>query len=269
MLNRIASYIFLGSLFAVIILWGYLPRLWLMGWPQLTLLALAGAGLLLWVIFSLESLRLWFKKRSTQFGLSLAITAVGALVILGTVNWYAAEHNVRKDFTANQFHTLSDQTKKIAANLKENVTIRVWTTGIERMSPNVDMRRFLENYKIAGNGKITVEIKNPNEDRPGAEQDSVKRDNIVVVKSASGREARVDSFTDTKGEEQITNALVQAIKGRKKTVCFVSGHGEMSLDDTQALGLSAVKTQLNDSSYDAKEIILASAEKCPQNAKRW
>lgn len=266
-LSRIASYVFLGSLFGVVMIWGYFPRVWVMSWPQMSLLGLAAAGLVAWFVFSLDSLRLWLKKRSTQFAIGLAITAVMSLVLLGTMNWLATTYNFKKDLTQNQFHTLSDQTRKIAEGLKENITIRIWSTGVDRMSSNMDMRRFLENYETAGKGKIKVEIKNPNEDRPGSAADNVKRDNVIIVRSASGREARVENFTDTKGEELLTNALVQAIKGRKKTICFLSGHGELDLNSAEAQGLSQLKTQLTSSTYEAKEVALATAEKLPDECE--
>lgn len=266
-LSRLASYLFLGSFFGIVFLWGYLPRVWLMGWPQTALLGVAAVSLVAWFVFSLEALRIWIKKRSTQFALGLVITAVLSVVLLGTVNWLAVSYNVKKDLTSNQFHTLSDQTKKIAGGLKEDISIRVWTTSPERMSTNLDLRRFLENYRIAGNGKIKVEIKNPNEDRPGAAADNVKRDNIVIVKSASGREARVENFTDTKGEEQITNAIVQAIKGQKKMVCFVGGHGEINLNSGDAQGMSQIKSALEGSSYQTKEVVLATSEAFPTDCE--
>jgi ABC-type uncharacterized transport system involved in gliding motility auxiliary subunit len=238
-----------------------------MGWPKWVFLALAAVSAIAWIVFSLDRVRLWLKKRSTQYGLSLAITAVMAIAILGAVNYVAVLYNKKADVTANQLHTLSDQSKHVAQNLKEGITLRVWTTSLDRMSANLDMRKFLENYKIASKGKIKVEIKNPNEDRAGAAKDNVKRDNLIVIRSDSGREARIDNFSDTKGEEQITNGIIQAIKGGKKTVCFVSGHGELSLSNDKADGLSFVRDRLNDSSYTAKEINIATENKIPDECE--
>ncbi|MBS1985509.1 MAG: GldG family protein [Bdellovibrionales bacterium] len=266
-LGRVASYLFLGSLFAVVVVWGYLPRVWLMGWPQLALLGLSAAGLVGWFVFSLDDLRQWLKKRSTQFALSLVVMAIMSVLLLASVNWLASTYNVKRDVTRNKLHTLSDQTKSIAAGLKENITIRVWSSAVERMAANVDMKRFLENYELASKGKIKVEIKNPIEDAPGAKADAVKRDNVIIVRSASGRESRVESFNDSKGEELITNAIVQAIKGQKKMVCFVSGHGELSLGDSDAQGLSILKSNLSDSSYEVREVLLATSEKLPADCE--
>jgi ABC-type uncharacterized transport system involved in gliding motility auxiliary subunit len=267
-LDRISSYIFVGSLFGFIVLWGYLPRLWLMGWPQWVLLITSLVGLVMWTVFSLDRLSLWLKKRSTRFGIGLVVTAVGAIVILGYVNWFAASRNAKKDFTLNKMHTLSDQTKSIVKNLTEEVSLTVWSTSLERMSGNISIRKLLENYKQHSGGKLTFQVKNPNEDVAGATADNVKRDNIIIARSKSGREARVESFTDTKGEEQITNAIIQSVKGAsKKTLCFVTGHGEYALANTEAGGLSTIKERLESSSYTAQEISLASSDSVPKNCE--
>jgi len=268
LLSQIGSYLFFGSLFGVIAIWSYFPRLLVMGWPVPTLFALALLGAILWFVFALDRMRLWVKKRSTQFGISLAVFAVGAVVLAGVVNWLAVSYNVKKDFTTNQIHTLSDQAKKIAGHLEEDILIRVWATSVDRMSPNLDMRKFFENFKIAGKGKIKLEIKNPIEDLTEQRKDQVKKENIIIVRSLkTGRENRIESFNDAKGEEQIVNAIVQVIKGRKKTLCFLQGQGQPSLANSEADGLSFVKTALGDSAYDTKEITLATAEKFPEECE--
>lgn len=267
-LAKISSYVFVISMFGVLAIWGYLPAAWSQDWPVVVLLAISLLSLILWAVFSLESIRLWLKKRSTQYAIGLGVTAAGALLILATINYLASMYNVKTDLTKNQLHTLSDQSKKIAGELKEEVTIRVWTSGLERMSNNIDVRKFLENYRIAGHGKIKVEVKNPNQDTLDAKKDMVKRENFIIVRSASGREARIESFNDTKGESQITNAIVQAVKGGgKKTLCFLSGHGEASLQDTQPEGLSDLKAKLDDSSYDSREIALATSDSVPEDCE--
>jgi ABC-type uncharacterized transport system involved in gliding motility auxiliary subunit len=268
-LARLARWFFVGGLFGALLIAGYIPYLFNLGWPQLVCLGVSAVAALLWIVFSLDNIRNWLKKRGTQWGLGLAITAIAAVAILGVLNWAAVTYNVKKDVTQNQFHSLSEQTKNLAAGLKEEITIRVWSTNVDRMSLNLDMRRFLENYRIAGNGKIKIDIQNPNENRPEAERDGVKRDNILVVRSSSGREARVETFNDSKGEEQLTNALIQATRGGRgrKTVCFLAGHGELSLASTGADGLSTVKGQLENSQYTTKETVLATEGKVPADCE--
>jgi len=249
-----AGYISVASLFGIILVWGFVPRY--ESWHGLSLLGLSAASLVLWIVLSLDTITIWLKRRSTQYFISLIITGIASAAILGVVNWAALKFNKKWDLTANQIHTLSEQSQKILGELKETITLRVWTTAVERISANLDMKRFLDNYKLAGKGKIILELKNPNEDPMGAKEDNVKRDNLIIIKAQSGRESRIDNFSDSKGEEQVTNAIIQAIKGSKKTVCFLSGHDELGIGDTGQAGLSMIRDRLNDSSYVAKEITL-------------
>lgn len=267
MLGRISGYTFIGSLFLFLLIRGYWARAWITTVPN-WILALSVVALIAWMVFSIQHLMTWVKKRSTQFAISLGIMAFASLIIIGTVNWFAAANNKKWDMSQNKFYSLSDQSERIGGELKEEVVMRVWTTSLMKMSENVDLQKFFENYKNSGKGKLKVEIKNPNEDAITAKQDRITRDNVIVVKSASGREARIENFNDTKAEELVTNAIIQAIKGnRKKTLCFTSGHGEASINDSQPTGISILRTALSESSYEAKEIVLGTLEKTPEECE--
>ena len=49
---------------------------------------------------------------------------------------------------------------------------------------------------------------------------------------------------DPKLEEKLTNAIIQVVKGEKKKIYFLSGHGEHLLADTGREGLSQMKEAL-------------------------
>ncbi len=48
------------------------------------------------------------------------------IAILGALNFLANRYNKSYDSTSNKKFTLSDQTEKIAKNLKQDVTITYW-----------------------------------------------------------------------------------------------------------------------------------------------
>ncbi len=265
---KIGRLVFLFSVFGVLATWGFLPSLAASEFTFPVLWSLALLGLIVWVVFSLDYLTVWAKRRSTQFGISLAITAAAVFAMLGAVNWMGVKFNRKWDVTDQKVYSLSEQSKKIARELKEEITLRIWTTNIDRMSGGISVANLLENYRIAGNGKIKIEIKNPNDDPMSAKQDQVKRDHLIIVKAlGSGRESRVEAFSDSKSEEQITNAIVQTQKNQKKMICFVSGHGEFSTSKTGPDGLSNLKDSLEQSSYQTKEVNLALMESFPKECE--
>ena len=259
--SRFSRYLFIAGLFLFLAIYGFIPALYNTSWALLGALGLSVASAIAWFFFSLDAIVAWWKRRSTQWAVSLGIIAVAVFLGLIAVNFAANMYNVKKDVTQTKFNSLSEQSLNIAGKLKEEITVRVWSTNLEKMSPNVDLRRFLENYRIAGHGKIKVEFLNPYENRPEAERDNVKRDNMILIRAASGREARIENYSDGRSEELVTNGLMQAIHGgTKKTVCFTTGHGESPLNGSGADGLSQLKQQLENSSYKVDELALANLE---------
>lgn len=269
-LAKIGFWTFITALFGNVFVWAFLPALAVGGVAYLVLLGLSLVGLIIWVTFSLGRIKVWLKQRSTQFGLSLAIMALMTFVILAFVNWLAVEKNIKKDLTENQLHTLSDQTKGVLSNIAqdEEVVLRVWSTNIAGMSPNLNMRNFLEDYQRESKGRLKLEIKNPNEFSVEAEADQVRRDNIIIITSTkSGRSTRLENFSDNKGEEQLTNAIIQTLKGQKKTVCFLAGNGQPDIEDAGPQGLKVLKDNLESSNYAVKAVALVDQEKMPEDCE--
>lgn len=267
MLRKYSFYLFLVSLFVATILGHFFRNIWLQDTVQWSVWGACLLGLLLYFVMSLEHLRNWLKKRQAQFGISLAITAISVLAILTLVNWFSIEKNKKFDLTRNSIHSLSDQSVNVLKNLKEKVIINIWTTNVAAMSGKRDAQRFFENYHLSGGDNVEVNFLNPINDPQGAQENSITQDNVIIISSASGREIRVDNFNDAKAEEQITNGIINAIKGQQKTLCFLSGHGELSISKTDAAGLSFVKDSLEKSSYKTEELTLLSETSVPERCE--
>ena len=271
MLGKLGLKLFLFALFAIVILYHFVPGVWELSWVPLSCVTFLGVGLVLWIIFSIEWVVSWFKKRSSQWGLSTIISTIALVGILSVLNWTSVQKNKKWDVTRNQLHSLSDQTIKILQNLKEDITLEVWTMNIKEMSGSTDMSSFLESYKELAKGKLNLKIRNPNSERVEAIQSKITRKDVIIAKASSGRESRIDNFSTGRAEEQITNAIVQAIKGRKKMLCFLDGHGEIKATakegGEQALSISQLKEALENSSYEIREITLATEKVMPSNCE--
>lgn len=262
-LRRILGIVFLLSVFSQIIVWGFFMGLSNAGTTHWVLLGVSLLTAIAWVVLSLAELALWIRKRSTQFGLALILTAVGTFALMGVLNFVASKYNKTWDVTKNKVYSLNEQSLKILGDLKDEIEVRVWTQSLDRMSANVDMRRFLENYRLASGGKLTISVQNPNNDPMGSQKDNITRDNVIVVEAKSSqRQSRIDSFNESKAEEQLTNALIKVIKGeRKRTVCFLSGHGQLGLNSTEPMGLSSFRDRLREFGYEPKETELITQDK--------
>lgn len=127
-------------------------------------LALAGIFLALNVL-SLESKR-WSKTHHTlpqRRGQALTAGLLLANLVLVNV-WVYPLQTLRLDLTAQREYTLSDTTRALLADLDEPLLIRGYFS--ERTHPKLAplvpvVRDLLEEYRLAGRGKVTVEIVDP------------------------------------------------------------------------------------------------------------
>ncbi len=65
----------------------------------------------------------WLKTRQTKYAVYAVAYIAIVLAVLATANWLANRHNKSFDSTSNKRYSLSDQTIKLASNLKDDVTI--------------------------------------------------------------------------------------------------------------------------------------------------
>lgn len=112
--------------------------------------------------------------KQTGFINTKSLTSIGGLgvlaVILVLLNIIFAQMPFRWDITKEKLYSLSDGSKQILSNLKEDVAIKVFYT---RDNPNVPpyiknyatrMLDFLAEYEYHGDGRISVEVLNPKPD---------------------------------------------------------------------------------------------------------
>src|SRR5277367_4870356 len=68
----------------------------------------------------------WMQARQTKFMAYSAVYLLIVVAVVGIVNFLANRFNKTYDTTSTKKFTLSDQTLKIAKNLKQPVTITYW-----------------------------------------------------------------------------------------------------------------------------------------------
>jgi ABC-type uncharacterized transport system involved in gliding motility auxiliary subunit len=184
--------------------------------------------------------------RQMMYGAYSLVLVLAVLGILGGINWYAARHSKRWDLTKSQRYSLSDTTRKSLAALKDDVTI-VYFHGAGGLGAGQSRMR---DYQEASQ-RIQVEFVNPTQNPAKARQYEVTLVPTLVVERGTRREK-----ISNDSEQDITNAIIKVTRDVQKTVCFVDGEGERSLDDSQAGGYSGVKAALQKSQYQTKTVTL-------------
>src|SRR5260370_35210505 len=105
----------------------------------------------------------WIKARQTKFAAYTAVYVLIVLAVVGVLNFLANRYNKTLDSTANKQFTLSDQTVKIAKNLKQDVTISYWDQPTQFQAA----RDLLDRYKNLSS-KINVQYQDVEKNRTKA-----------------------------------------------------------------------------------------------------
>jgi ABC-type uncharacterized transport system involved in gliding motility auxiliary subunit len=87
----------------------------------------------------------------------------------------------------------------------------------------------------------------------------VKQQGTVFVDIAN-KHQEAKSLT----EEEITGAMVRALKGGQRTACFVLGSGEHSIDDADRTGYSSAKQLVESNNYKTQTIKLLEKPEIPK-----
>jgi gliding motility-associatede transport system auxiliary component len=187
-------------------------------------------------------------------GTNFIVYSVVVIAILVIANWFVNQHDRHWDLTPNKQFSLSDQSVKLLKELKSPVSIYVFDQK-GQFSHESDL---LQNYSSASH-MVDVQYVDPNRDPALAKEFNVRSYGTIVV--ASG----VRHFQAQSNDEQgVTNALIHVLKGQR-TVCFIGGHGEKSLEGTDQTGYSGVAKNLGDESYTTKSVILLQQNEIPSD----
>jgi ABC-type uncharacterized transport system involved in gliding motility auxiliary subunit len=195
------------------------------------------------------------KSRRTSNLVQALVYTVIVLAILGTLNFLGNRYKWSFDSTSNKKFTLSDQTAKIAKNLKQNVTITYW----DRPTGFQNARDLLDRYKGLST-KIDVSYEDVDKRRTQAIAAGVKTLPTIAIQVGNKKE-EAKSLT----EEEVSGALVRALKGGDRMVCFVLGSGEHSADDTDREGFSTAKTLAEKSNYKTQTVKMLPKPEIPKD----
>ncbi len=197
----------------------------------------------------------WLKARQTKYGAYVTIYILVILAVLAAVNYLADQHNQSYDSTKNRLYSLSDQTIKVVKGLKEDVAV----TYFDRASEFNRARDVLGRYASLS-PKLKVVYVDAEKSPQLARAMGVRTLGTIYVQAGPKRE-EARSLT----EEEITGALIRALKSGDRNACFVSGSGERSIDDGDRNGLQAAREALEKNNYKPRTISLIEKPEVPKD----
>lgn len=210
--------------------------------------ALLGMALFAWLEVDLLTRALG--TRQARFGAETLVMVVAFLGVVGLLNYIFTQDRLKKrwDLTENQQHTLAPETLKVLSELAAPVKVIGFYTANASFSQQ-SAEDLLSDYKANSGGKLAYEFVDPQVKPTLAQQYGITQDASLVVESGSQREP-----VDFANESSLTNAIVRLNNPTVRTVYFVSGHGELSADDTAQTGLSQLKTTLESVNFQVRTL---------------
>ncbi len=194
--------------------------------------------------------------KQARFGATAGLYTIVVIAILVLINWLAQMPRFNKTFdtTSNKRYTLSEETKKVVSNLKSDANV----TYFDRASGFSSAKAMLDRYANLS-PKVHVRYVDVQKEPTLARAFGVRSAGTAYVDIGQRRE-EAKALT----EEGLTGAFLKDEKGVRK-VCFVSGSGEHSIDDTDSSGLSHFKTFLERDNYQAQAVTLVDKTAVPSD----
>jgi len=191
-------------------------------------------------------------RQLREGGYSLTFILV-FLGIIAAVNYLADQYNKTYDATSRGLYSLSDQTMRVLDNLENDVTIYYF----DRVSSFPEAEYDLDKYDNASN-RVDVRYIDVDAQPMLAEQMNVTSYGETVVEVGARRE-RLNRL----GEQELTNAIIQAVKRRERTACFLTGHGEADLTDDSREGLAVVDQAVRNANIQVQTVSLVENPQIP------
>lgn len=224
-------------------------------------------------------------SKKIRYGSNALLLTFGILGIILSVNYFFTKHFIRLDLTENQQYSISEATKNTLTKLPDLVTIKVFFS--EKLPPQFlthaqTVHDILDEFEAYSGGNLQIQYIDP-ASNPGTQND-VKDLGIpeiklnVLEKDAYQVQAAylgigifyldkheilpvVQSTANL--EYELLTSIKKVSTANLKTVGFVYGHGEHSVEDANPLtggqlnagDYSALKTELL-KSYNVQSIDL-------------
>ncbi|MCU1464021.1 MAG: gliding-associated putative transporter substrate-binding component GldG [Acidimicrobiales bacterium] len=180
------------------------------------------------------------------------IVAVVALVVLLGANVVAYRNDRQIDLSAGSRFTLSPETRSLAKAVRSELKVTAFASPKGGVA--TDARFLLSRYHQV-NRRITFSVVDPDAHPTQAARLGITQ-YATVVATYQGR--RVDAADVD--ELEISTAILRLLRGKTRNACFVTGHGEPSLDDTSPDGMSQLAAALRHNAYEPRAVDLTKGD---------
>ncbi len=264
---------FFGALGGVLVLFGLLSVVLLVAGAPTDLawifgnFGLGALCLALWLLSGFDRLRERLAsgeaRRASKYGTSALLGTLASLAIVGLLGFLSTRYEKRFDWSEAKVHSLSDQSRKLLAQLDQDVEVVAFYPPLE--APPV--RELLDRYAYES-PRFKVEYADPNARPDLVEKLGVQPDKLsegLVRVAIGGESVELDEPT----EEKLTNALVKLTRIGSKKVYFLEAHGERPVKQEgseEPEGFARAADALKNENYGFDSLLLAARGDVPDDA---
>jgi ABC-type uncharacterized transport system involved in gliding motility auxiliary subunit len=200
----------------------------------------------------------WMKTRQTKYTAYATVYIAIIIAVLVMVNFLAQRYNKSYDSTTNKQFSLSDQTLKVVKGLQQDVQLNYYDKTSSFTDPRGNARDLLDRYANLS-PKVHLNYIDPDKKPQLAKAAGVRSYGTLTVEAA-GRKQEAKGVS----EEEVTGALVRALKGGERNVCIVQGTGEPDTGDSGPQGTSTMKDLLERNNYKSQTVNLLRKPEVPK-----
>ncbi len=235
----------------------------------------------------IKALKNLFNKRSLKYGSNSIILIAAVVGIAILVNVLVGMADLKLDLTSNKLYSLTDVTKNVLKDLKQDVTI----IGLFDDGQIASGDQYKEVTDLLGlyqkNSHIKLEYIDPDKS-PGIIKElddqntlDLEKGDFVIKSTVNDKEKKKklaysdlfdvyfdqqtfqQSITGSIAEQGFTGAIKYVTSEKTPVVYFTEGHNEIGVDSDYTM----VKQFLEANNYEVKTINLTTAGKMPEDAE--
>lgn len=221
-------------------------------------LALFVVGLAGYVILDPDSVRQFLTGRQARYGSNAVLLSIAFVGILVVVNYLVYQNSTRWDLTEDQQNTLTDETQATLDTLEQPIQVSAFYTPD---LPTTTAETLLDNFGFYAGDNFEYQFIDPLTEPVAAQQAGITQNGTLVVQYGE----RSEQITNP-SEMELTSAIIRLISGEERVVYFLTGHGELSPNETGEAGYYQVKSTLERKNYKVEMLSLLSTNTIPEDA---
>lgn len=226
-------------------------------------IALFVIGLASYAWIAPDRVRRFLAGRQARYGSNAFILILAFAGTLFVVNFLAFNNPKQlADMTKDKTNTLAPETIQALQNLPEKIIAKAFFSSQMGTASIDEARQLLDNFKSSSKGKFDYEFVDPVANPLEAREAGVTGDGKIVLEM--GGRSEVVAFAS---ETSILQAIVRLVNPEARTVYFLIGHGERTIDTGGDTAFSRARTALEDKNYTVKTLNLAAERVVPEDAR--